>query len=45
MSSLWASLGALGVLAFAGVYTAVWVALIVKDYRSMFGQPPSDRGR
>ena len=45
MSGLWASLGALGVLAFAGVYTAVWVALIVKDYRSMFGEPPGDAER
>jgi hypothetical protein len=42
MSSLWASLGALGVLLFAGTYTAVWVALIVKDYRSMFAAPPRD---
>jgi hypothetical protein len=39
MSSLWATLG---VLLFAGVYTAVWVALIVKDYRTMFGAPPGD---
>ena len=39
MSSLWATLG---VLLFAGVYTAVWVALIVKDYRTIFGEPPRD---
>jgi len=42
MSSLWASIG---VLLFAGVYTAVWVALIVKDYRSMFGTPPDNAER
>jgi hypothetical protein len=42
MSGLWATIGSLGVLLFAGVYTAVWVALIVKDYRSMFGAPPRD---
>jgi len=42
MSGLWASLGALGVLLFAGIYTAVWVTLIVKDYRSIFGAPPRD---
>ena len=42
MSGLWATIGALGVLLLAGVYTAVWVALIVKDYRSMFGAPPRD---
>ena len=45
MSGLWATIGALGVLLFAGVYTAVWVALIVKDYRSIFGTPRRDDKR
>jgi hypothetical protein len=42
MSSLWATIG---VLLFAGVYTAVWVALIVKDYRTMFLPPSRDDER
>jgi hypothetical protein len=45
MTGPWGTIGALGMLLFAGVYTAVWVALIVKDYRAMFGAPPGDEKR